>query len=57
MKIFLHLANKKKYIHIILKIHSVVIKINIKGRVKIGETKKYGCVFTRMSDGGVHFLF
>jgi len=57
MKIFLHLANKKKYIHIILKIHSVVIKINIKGRVKIGETKKYGCVFMRMSDGGPHSLF
>ena len=40
VKIFLLLANKKKYIHTILKIHSVVIEINIKCRVKIQEMKK-----------------
>ena len=40
VKIFLLFTNKKKYIHTILKIHSVAIKINIKDCVKIKETKK-----------------
>jgi len=40
VKIFLFLANKKKYIHTILKIHSIAIEINIKDCVKIGEMKK-----------------
>jgi len=39
VKIFLLLANKKKYIHTILKIHSVAIEINIKD-VEIGDMKK-----------------
>jgi len=56
MRRFFSSSQKNNYIHTILKINSVAIKINIKGCVKIEETRKYGCVLIRTGDGGFPFF-